>query len=296
MNETQPLVLPSNVVARPIALDAPRTYHLPRWGQMSDPQRLAFLRSVAVQRGRDPRIREIAFRLVAGIPERDYPRQAAAILKAVQPGGPLMAYINEPGEVLQDPLYTLKVKAGDCDDAALLLAALFEAVRLPWRFVLSGRAFAVTDPPTRPADPGIAWPSGPRMRWVEGTRYPPGRVKWGHIYVVVGWPVFTPRQWAWAEPTVRNAPLGWDVTSHMERTGKSMLPELGDPYAATLPPAPGASAPQVVAVPVAAGTGAVAGASQRTIIETILISVTTMVAATAAIEFLKARGMIPGGK
>jgi hypothetical protein len=279
VNETQPLILPSNVVARPVQLDAPRTYHLPRWGSMPDPQRLAFLRSVAVQRGRDPRIRQIAFRLVAGIPERDYPRQAAAILKAVQPGGPLMAYVNEPGEVLQDPLYTLKVKAGDCDDAAILLASLFEAVRLPWRFVLSGRALTVTDAPTRP--------TGPRMRWVEGTPYPSGRVKWGHIYVVVGWPVFNPRQWAWAEPTIRNAPLGWDVTSHVARTGQSALPELG---AVQNPPVP-VTAP---APAVTAGSAA-AGATQRSLVETVLVSVTTMVLATIAIETLRAKGVIPGG-
>lgn len=299
MNETQPLILPSNVVARPIVLDAPRTYHLPRWGQMSDPQRLAFLRSVAVQRGRDPRIREIAFAILRGIPEREYARQAATILKAVQPGGVLgIEYRNEGGEILQDPLYTLRVKGADCDDQAILLATLFEAVRLPWRFVLSGRAFAVTDPPTKPADPSIAWPSGLRMRWVEGTPYPPERVKWGHIYVVVGWPVFAPTQWAWAEPTIRNAPLGWDVTSHLERTGRSALPELGDAYAN--PPALPVQAPvpQVVAVPVPAGIAAgaaAAGAAQRSLVETVLVSVATMTIATLVIETLRAKGVIPGG-
>ena len=277
MNEAQPLVLPAGVVARPIQLDAPRTYHLPHWGQMSDPARLAFLRSVATQRGRDPRIRELVFRLVAGVPERDYPRQAAAILKAVQPGGPLMAYVNEPGEVLQDPLYTLKVRAGDCDDAATLLATLFEAVRLPWRFVLSGEYLHTMQRDAR----GVPIPgTGKRVRWVEGTPYPRG-VRWGHIYTCVGWPVFAPTTWAWAEPTVRHAPLGWDVLSHLERTGKVVLPELGATPTSTVAAAGGATA---------------AATSQRTLVETILLGVVTTVAATVAIDWLRARRVISAPK
>lgn len=272
MNETQPLVIPVGVVAQPIQLDAPRAYHLPRWGQMSDPQRLAFLRSVAMQRGRDPRIRQLAFQIVAGIVERDYPRQAAALLKAVQPGGPLMAYRNEPGEVLQDPLYTLRVKAGDCDDAALLLASLYEALRLPWRYVLSGRYKLATDPPGKA--------TGERVRWVEGTPYP-RNVAWSHIYLCVGWPVFAPQQWAWAEPTVRNAPLGWDVTSHLERTGQATLPELGD----------GQSQP--AGTTVAAAGGSVAATGTRTIFESVVVGALTMTAATVLIEYLRAKGVIP---
>jgi hypothetical protein len=267
-------------MATPITLDAPKAYHLPRWNKISDPERLKFLRSVAEQRGRDPRIRELAFRLIAGIRERDYPAQAAALLKAVQPGGPLMAYVNEPGEVLQDPLYTLKVKAGDCDDAALLLSSLFEAIRMPWRYVLSGVNTLTKE----------------RVRWVEGTPYPRG-VRWAHIYLQAGWPVFKPTTWVWAEPTVRNAPLGWDVTGHMERTGNAGLPELGDAGAPTLPTAPTAvtvTAPPSAFRDIAARIGgSVAGSTQRGIVETVLISVTATVLATAVLDYLRARKVIP---
>jgi len=280
VNEIQPLIMPAGVTATPVTLDPPKTYHLPNWGRMSDPDRLKFLRSVAEQRGRDPRIRELAFTLIAGTQERDYPAQAARLLKAVQPGGPLMAYVNEPGEVLQDPIYTLKVKAGDCDDAALLLSSLFEALRMPWRYVLSGM-----NPITKE-----------RVRWVEGTPYPHG-VRWAHIYTRVGWPVFAPKTWAWAEPTVRNAPLGWDVTGHMERTGQAGLPELGDAGAPALPVS---NAPVTITAPPSALRdiatrigGSVAGSGQRGLVETVLLSVAATVLATAVLDYLRARKVIP---
>ena len=134
-----------------------------------------------------------------------------------------------------------------------------------------------------PADPpGRA--SGERLRWVEGTPYPRGTVVWAHIYVTVGWPVFAPKTWAWAEPTIRNAPLGWDVTSHMERTGQASLPELGD---IASPAAQGGQPPATVA-----GASA-AGASQKSLFETVIVSVTTMVLATAIIDYLRAKKAIP---
>lgn len=206
---------PSNGVGgaqlQPIALQPPRAYHISNWNRMSDVQRVAFLRDVALRAGRDPRLREVAFRVLAGIRERDYPAQAAALLKAVQPGGMLgVAYRNESGEVLQDPLYTLQVHAGDCDDVALLLAALFESVRLPWRFVLSG-----SNPKSKQ-----------RARWIEGEGSPPWGIIWSHIYLVVGWPPFAPKTWAFAEPTVRGKPLGWDVIRAMEERGGQPMPEL----------------------------------------------------------------------
>jgi hypothetical protein len=194
---------PGYVGARKLELDAPRTYHLANWGRISEPQRIAFLRKVAVSSGRDPRIRELAWSILssAGIEQRQYRRQAAAMLSWVQAN---IQYVNEPGEILQDPLYTLKKRAGDCDDMAILLASLYEAVALPWRYVLSGIQ------------------NGRKVRWVEGTQLPWG-VKWAHIYVVVGWPPFRPRTWSFAEPTIKGATLGWDVIAGSQ----SALPEMG---------------------------------------------------------------------
>lgn len=205
--------------ARPIALPEPKVTHLAGWGNMSDPARVAFLRNVAEPAGRDPRIRALAASILAqaGVDQRQYERQAAVLLDWVRAN---VAYLNEPGETLQDPGYTLRVKHGDCDDMAILLAALYESIRLPWRFVLAG-----TIPRT-----------GERVRWVEGTPFPRGAVM-AHIYLAVGFPVFRPQRWVFVEPTVKGAPLGHDVTQPaMPQPSTSTLPELGAWGATGLPP------------------------------------------------------------
>ena len=196
--------------ARPLALPEPKVTHLAGWGNMSDPARVAFLRSVAEPAGRDPRIRALAAQILAqaGVDQRQYERQADALLKWVQQN---IAYLNEPGETLQDPGYTLRVKHGDCDDMAILLAALYESIRLPWKFVLAG-----TIPSTRQ-----------RVRWVEGQPFPRGAIM-AHIYLAVGFPVFKPQRWVFVEPTVKGAPLGHDVTAPAEPVlSRTTLPELG---------------------------------------------------------------------
>lgn len=190
---------PAGLGARELTLDAPRTFHLPNWGKIGEAGRLRFLRTAAEQASMDPRIRQLAFKILrdARVEQRQYREQAAALLSWVQHN---IAYINEPNEILQDPLYTLKpgVQAGDCDDLALLLAALFGAVALPWRFVLSGRG-----------------PDGAPILWVEGTTRSLAqlRARWGHIFVRVGLPAFAPKEWLYAEPTVKGVALGWDAVS-----------------------------------------------------------------------------------
>jgi hypothetical protein len=193
---------PFGLGANELKLDAPRTYHIPQWDHMDDRKRIVMLRKIAEQSGRDPRIGALSGQILAtaGVEQRNYTGQAAALLAWVQNN---IAYINEPGEILQDPLYTLKVKRGDCDDMAILLAALSESIRLPWRYVLSG---------TR---------RGAKIRWIEGETYPYG-AEWSHIYNALGWPPFNPTQWAIAEPTVRGVPLGQDVAM----TGR-VMPEMG---------------------------------------------------------------------
>jgi transglutaminase-like putative cysteine protease len=197
--------------ARPLDLPEPKVTHLAGWGNMSDPARVAFLRSVAEPAGRDPRIRALAAQILsqAGVDQRQYEQQAAVLLRWVQQN---IAYLNEPGETLQDPNYTLRVKHGDCDDMAILLAALYESIRLPWKFVLAGSI-----PSTRE-----------RVRWVEGQPFPRGAVM-GHIYLAVGFPVFRPQRWTFVEPTVKGAPLGHDVTAPAQsaQVPGGGLPELG---------------------------------------------------------------------
>jgi hypothetical protein len=200
--------LPAAVGATPIVMDAPRAFNLQNWKHMNDAQRVGFMREIAERSGRDPRIRTLAAGILAqaSVKQRDYATQAAVLLRWVQTN---IQYLNEPDEIIQDPLLTLQYKYGDCDDLAMLLASFYEAIRLDWRFVLSGTAH------------------GKPIRWVEGTALPRG-VRFAHIYTAVGWPPFRPpaqQTWKSAEPTVQGAALGWDVTD-LQR-GKAKLPELG---------------------------------------------------------------------
>lgn len=200
-----PLQIPTS--SSRVTMDTPKVHHLPTWGGLGDAQRLRVIRSIAMQRGRDPRIATLALSIIrdAYVQPRDYKGQAAALLKWVQDPKNVY-YINEPGERLQDPLYTLKVKYGDCDDLALLLCALFESVKLEWKLVLSGRQRQ----------------TGQKKRHIEG--HPVAlNVNWTHIYCMVGTPPFQPTVWYFCEPTVQNVPLGWDVIDG----DHSLLPEMG---------------------------------------------------------------------
>ena len=191
----------------PIDLPGPKTYHIEGWSGMRDEKRLAIIRQVALRRGRDPRIATLVLGIIreAGVLPRDYKGQAAALLKWVQ-NPKNVYYVNEPGERLQDPIYTLKVKYGDCDDMALLLCSFFESIKLEWKLVISGRS-------------GV---TGQKVRHVEDGYLPP-QVQWAHIYCAVGTPPFKPTRWYFCEPTLNGAPLGWDVVSG----SASALPEMG---------------------------------------------------------------------
>tara|TARA_Y100000034_G_C6897183_1_gene413925 strand:+ start:142 stop:978 length:837 start_codon:yes stop_codon:yes gene_type:complete len=195
--------------AKKVRLKGPKTYHIPSWKWQSDPRRVAALRKIVLEYGRDPRVATTAVGALkaAKVEPREYKKQAAALLAFVQHN---IYYVNEPGERLQSPEYTLRVGYGDCDDVSILLASLYESVRLPWRFVLSGTHKA----------------SGKTVRWVEGTTVPNG-VKWAHIYVTVGRPTFRPTRWSFAEPSLKGAPLGWDVVFAKQRGEKIPVPELG---------------------------------------------------------------------
>jgi hypothetical protein len=200
----------SGMRANPIDLDGashyPKVWHLPDWKKGDDRQRIAVLREIAMRSGTDPRFATLAVNICKkhNIQPRDYKAQAQAILKWVQHN---IYYVNEPSERLQDPAYTLKVGYGDCDDMAILLATLYESIRLEWRYVLSGKV------------------GKKNTRWIEGTPLPKGGV-WSHIYLLVGYPPFQPHKWQFAEPTLRHVDLGWDIIQSMNK-GERILPEMG---------------------------------------------------------------------
>ena len=234
---SQPSPLPQiGAKVNPIELPQPKTYHIEGWGAMGDRQRLKVIRQVALRRGRDPRIATLAIQIIreAGVAPRDYKGQAAALLKWVQDPKNCY-YINEPGERLQDPIYTLKVKYGDCDDMALLLCSMFEAIKLEWKLVISGRSRV----------------TGQKLRHVEDGYMPP-QVQWSHIYCAVGTPPFKPTKWYFCEPTLNGVPLGWDVV----RGSTDALPEMGGK---------GLSGPDLGSG--AGGAGAAAGAAVASSLE-----------------------------
>lgn len=175
-----------------------KTYHVPGWYRGTDRHRVKLLRRMAKEYGRDPRMRAFVVKHVlapAGVtfPSRQFKAQARAILSWVQGN---IAYLNEPGELIQSPWQTLKVASGDCDDGSLLIAAMAESIALGNRFILGGKTS-----------------SGRSVRWAEGKPQPGGGPKYFHIFVDLGWPALKPTTWMSAESTM-NVPLGHDVTRH----------------------------------------------------------------------------------
>lgn len=177
-------------------------YEISGWNRMDDPHRVKLLKGIVESYGRDPRLRDFVINKIlrpAGVlaQNRQYRAQAECLLKWVQNN---IAYMNEPGELIQSPWHSLKVKHGDCDDMTVLLCSFAESIKLPWKIVLAGKV----------RGPGGQTKS---IRWIEGTPLPRG-ASFYHIYCLLGWPPFKPTEWAPAEPTLRGVPLGYDVTVH----------------------------------------------------------------------------------
>ena len=182
----------------------PKTWKIDNWSSMSQVERMRFLRQVSSQAGQNPEIATLCVDIFRSqnIPPRAYKKQAEALLKWVQQN---IYYVNEPQERLCEPMYTLKVGYGDCDDMALLLGAMCESVKLEYRYVLAGKCNGKID------------------RWIEGEPYKEG--EWSHIYLIIGYPPFRPQKWVYAEPTLQTAQLGWDIVQ-AKNGGASLLPEL----------------------------------------------------------------------
>lgn len=205
--------------AIPVSLDGPQVHHLAGWERLSHPQRLAALREMVEQAGRDPRVRDAAIRILrdAAVQPRDYPGQVDALHRWVQRE---IYYVNEPDEVFQDPLFTLEKRYGDCDDQQILLMSLYESIALPWRFVISGYKTSWFGKKTP-------------FRYIEGQPFPLGSHGYDHIYGMVGYPPGEPRQWKFVEPTIPNVPAGWDVVA-----GAIARDALGADAPAAAPPPP----------------------------------------------------------
>lgn len=198
VNGSLPLEIARELV--PVAYDgksplAGRVWKVKSWSQWNEEQRVAFMRAFTIEKARDPAIAVQATRIfrAAKVAPRDYEGQWKALLRWVQTR---IMYVNERDERLASPQFSLAHRMGDCDDMAILLAALGDSVRLPWRFCISGRD-----------------KQGNRHRWIEGAGHPDPMIQYVHIYLAVGWPPFSESPtYTFAEPTMR-VPLGWDVVS-----------------------------------------------------------------------------------
>lgn len=91
-----------------------------------------------VRQGRvDPVIRSTALNLLALVPERDSQGEIRALFEFVRDRIRYIADVLDV-ETLADARRTLETAAGDCDDKAILLAALLESVGIATQFVATG--------------------------------------------------------------------------------------------------------------------------------------------------------------
>lgn len=89
---------------------------------------------------KDPRIRQTALEIVAGIPAKDSSAEIEAIFFWVKQN---IRFTKDPYqiELISNPLRTLEFKAGDCDDLAILLSSLLRSIGYNTRFkVVSAKA------------------------------------------------------------------------------------------------------------------------------------------------------------
>ncbi|MFB3813426.1 MAG: transglutaminase family protein [Terriglobales bacterium] len=80
----------------------------------------------------NPQVRALAIAIARGQPPRDDRAQASAVFQYVKTN---IEFRGEADEVLQSPLVTLQLRAGDCDDHATLIAALLGALGIKAQFV-----------------------------------------------------------------------------------------------------------------------------------------------------------------
>jgi len=126
-------------------------------------------------------LRALAIRVLRTyrVPNRDDEGQARAIQAFVQHN---ILYVNEPGDIWYDPLRVLWMGGGDCDDHAILTAALLEALAFKTKISVlrrAGRGF--------------------------------------HVYCLVGLPRKAPRRWVPVETTM-NVPFGWNPEKAKSQT------------------------------------------------------------------------------
>ena len=84
-------------------------------------------------------IRDAAERIIAGVREKDYTGEAAAVQAWVRDN---VRYTRDVFDVetLKTPLETLRTLHGDCDDKSLLAGTILQTIGFPVRYVAVGVA------------------------------------------------------------------------------------------------------------------------------------------------------------
>lgn len=95
---------------------------------------LVEMRRLAQEAQWDPALRELANEITRGVWPNDYISEYAALLNWVRRN---IRYTRDPAtmEQVQSPRATLELRSGDCDDYAVLLAALVGVIGGQSRFV-----------------------------------------------------------------------------------------------------------------------------------------------------------------
>lgn len=96
------------------------------------------MRDAVLQYKTAPAVRAQAVAIAQPVRSKDWAGEARAVQRWVQTN---IRYVRDVRgvETLQAPDYTLQVRAGDCDDHSMLVAALLESIGHPTQLVAGGR-------------------------------------------------------------------------------------------------------------------------------------------------------------
>lgn len=96
---------------------------------------LGLMRKLIIEGALALPVREAAIQVVSDIAPNDEDGEIRAIADFVRA---YVRYVGEPGELVQGAPYTLRVRAGDCDDMVVLAGAMLRAIGYVVKLVAVG--------------------------------------------------------------------------------------------------------------------------------------------------------------
>ncbi|OGC89226.1 MAG: hypothetical protein A2W25_04160 [candidate division Zixibacteria bacterium RBG_16_53_22] len=159
---------------------------LPPWttGRMAE-EIMADDLKAAVYRGKnDPRVRELAISIIKaeGLDGRQHKEIASAFQRYMQNDENVL-YVNDPvrTEIFQEAYKTLlEIKAGDCDDQAVAMAALLMSVGIPVKLILLSQEQPFNPKTSRFKHIFVAAVIDGKDYWVETILRPPVEFDYRH--------------------------------------------------------------------------------------------------------------------